>query len=253
MSVPDVKIFPHATGLASKTISEHQDKQDLVFYSGWVCPYVQRTRIVLEERGIPYQYVEVNPYKKGKHFLEINPKGLVPAVEWKGQALYESLILCEFLEDAFPSQTPHILPSDPIARGRVRIWVDFISKSVVPAFMRTVMAQEPAKQAESLQEFYNALRTLMAQVEGPYFAGEEFTLADVAVAPWIVRDYILRDNRGYDRSAVGSGWNEYAERIESRDSLKKTSSDKYTEIYGRYLRDEAMSEAAKAIRAGRPF
>ncbi|KAH9917099.1 glutathione S-transferase, partial [Epithele typhae] len=104
-----------------------------------------------------------------------------------------------------------------------RIWVDFISESVVPTFMRTVMAQEPAKQAESLQEFYNALRTLMAQVKGPYFAGEEFTLAGVAIAPWIVRDYILRDNRGYDRSAVGGGLKEYAERIESRDSLKKTS------------------------------
>ena len=37
MSVPDVKIFPHATGEALKTVEKHQDPQDLVFYSGWVC------------------------------------------------------------------------------------------------------------------------------------------------------------------------------------------------------------------------
>ena len=86
MSNPDQNIFPHATGVAAKTVERHQEPQDLVFYSGWVCmgesstetmltrllqfcPYVQRTWITLEERGISYQYKEVNPYKKEKHFF----------------------------------------------------------------------------------------------------------------------------------------------------------------------------------------
>ena len=89
MGSPDEKIHPVATGRAAKTVEQHQEPQDLVFYSGWVsgrpspshcrsdsrdeyrqfCPYVQRAWIVLEERGIPYQYKEVNPYKKEAHFL----------------------------------------------------------------------------------------------------------------------------------------------------------------------------------------
>ncbi len=97
MSMPDEKIFPHATGFAAKTVEDHQQPQDLVFYSGWVrvykgsdyracltvstqfCPFVQRAWITLEEKGIPYQYKEVNPYKKEKHFL-----GMYVCMHWFG-------------------------------------------------------------------------------------------------------------------------------------------------------------------------
>ncbi|KAI0359623.1 glutathione S-transferase C-terminal-like protein [Trametes cingulata] len=252
---PDQYIHPHATGLAAKTVEKHQEPQDLVFYSGWFCPFVQRAWIALEERNIPYQYKEVNPYKKEKHFLDINPKGLVPAIEYKGKALYESLIICEFFEDAFPEHEPHLLPADPFDRAYARLWIDHIAKQIVPGFMRTVMAQEPDKQRENLEELYKALRTLAEKVQGPYFFGDQFSLVDVAVAPWVVRDYILAENRGYSREAAGSAWKAYAEKLESRESVLKTQSDKehYAEIYARYLRNEAQSEAAKAMRAGRPF
>ncbi|EPQ55206.1 glutathione-S-transferase [Gloeophyllum trabeum ATCC 11539] len=251
MGVPDEKIHPHATGAAAKTVAQHEQPQDLVFYAGWFCPFVQRSWVVLEEKGIPYQYKEVNPYKKEKHFLDINPKGLVPAIEYKGKALYESLIICEFLEEAYPDHTPHLLPSDPFERAIVRLQLDHVSKAILPAFFRTLQAQEKDKQEAGLQELYSGLRQLAQKVKGPYFLGEQFSLVDVAIAPWAVRDYILAEHRGYKREDVGNGWKEWAEKLESRDSLVKTSSQHYEEIYGRYLRDEAQSEAAKATRAGR--
>ncbi|CAL1711382.1 unnamed protein product [Somion occarium] len=250
-SIPDQNIFPHATGKAAETVAKHQEPQELIFHAGWFCPFVQRTWITLEERSIPYQYKEVNPYKKEKHFLDINPKGLVPAIEYQGKALYESLILCEFLEDAYPSYKPNLLPSDPYTRAYVRIW--FINKSIVPATMRLIQAQEADKQKAALEELLKGLATFSEKIKGPYFLGDEFSLVDVAVAPWIVRDYIIRENRGFTRDAAGETWKRYAERLETRESVLKTQSDKehYAEIYGRYLRDEAQSEAAKAIRAGR--
>ncbi|KAJ7876127.1 glutathione S-transferase [Mycena olivaceomarginata] len=91
--------LPRATDNAILTVETHTEPQELIFYAGWFCPFVQRSWIVLEEKGIPCQYKEVNPYKKEKHFLDINPKGLVPTVEYHGKALYESLVLCEFFED----------------------------------------------------------------------------------------------------------------------------------------------------------
>ena len=63
---------------------------------------------------------------------EINPKGLVPAVEYKGKALYESLVLCELLEDAFPSYSPKLLPEDPTEKAYARIWIDYIGKAILP-------------------------------------------------------------------------------------------------------------------------
>ncbi|KAI0079304.1 glutathione S-transferase C-terminal-like protein [Panus rudis PR-1116 ss-1] len=255
MAPPDQHIHPVATGRAAETVAQHQDPQDLVFYAGWFCPYVQRVWIALEERGIPYQYKEVNPYKKEKHFLDINPKGLVPAIEYQGKALYESLILVEFLEDAYPDHIPHLLPKDPYTRAYVRIWVDHINKQIVPGFMRLIQAQDVEKQNAAREDLYKGLRTLVEKVRGPYFLGEEFSLVDVALAPWVLRDYISKENRGYSREAVGESWVKYAHALETRPSVVKTQSDKehYAEIYARYLRDEAQSEAAKAIREGRPI
>ncbi|KAI0079303.1 glutathione-S-transferase [Panus rudis PR-1116 ss-1] len=253
MSIPDQQIHPVATGRAAETVAQHQDPQELIFYSGWFCPFVQRTWIALEERGIPYQYKEINPYKKEKHFLDINPKGLVPAIEYKGKALYESLILIEFLEDAYPDYKPHLLPTDPYTRAYSRIWVDHISKTVVASFFRLLQAQEADKQKAALEDFTGSLRTLVEKVKGPYFLGDEFTYVDAAIAPWVVRDYLIQEHRGYTREALGEGWVKYAHALETRESVLKTQSDKkhYAEIYGRYLRDEAQSEAAKATREGR--
>lgn len=64
MGLPDEHIHPHATGKAANTVAAHKDPQPVTFYAGWFCPFVQRSWIVLEEKGIPYQYREVNPYKK---------------------------------------------------------------------------------------------------------------------------------------------------------------------------------------------
>ncbi|KAL7277819.1 glutathione transferase omega class [Trametes coccinea BRFM310] len=252
----DHGIYPVATGRAAETVQEHQHPQDLVLYAGWFCPFVHRAWITLEEKGIPYQYKEVNPYKdKEKHFLDINPKGLVPAIEYKGKSLYESLILCEFFEDAFPEHKPHILPEDSFDRAQVRLWTDHVAKQIVPAFIRTVMAQEPKEQEHHLEEFYRVLGTLAESVRGPYFLGEQFTLVDIALVPWVVRDFVLAENRGYSREAVGQKWKEYAKRLESRESVVRTQSDKkhYAEFYGQYLRNEAQGAMAKAIRAGRPI
>ncbi|CAA7258972.1 unnamed protein product [Cyclocybe aegerita] len=255
MSSPDAQIFPHATAEAEKTVAKHQAPQDLIFYAGWFCPYVQRTWITLEEKGIPYQYQEVNPYKKEARFLAINPKGLVPAIEYKGKAIYESLILCEFLEDAFPSHTPHVLPQDPVERALARIWIDNINKNFLPANGRLVQSQEPEKQQAALEEVYTFLKKFTDNIKGPYFLGEEFSLVDIAIAPWIERDWATAQHRGYKRANVGAKWQAYAALVEKRPSVVNTSSlrEHLIPIYGRYLRDEAQSEGAKAIRAGKPL
>ena len=159
-----------------------------------------------------------------KYLIAINPKGLVPAVEYKGKALYESLILCEFFEDAFPDYKPNLLPSDPVERAVARLWLDHLTKTFIPAYHRLLQAQEAEKQHSALQELYESLRKFAGNIQGPYFFGENFSLVDVAIAPWIVRDYIIEENRGYKRGDVSSNWKNYAEIVEVRNSVVKTQS-----------------------------
>jgi glutathione S-transferase len=154
----------------------------------------------------------------------INPKGLVPSVEYKGATLYESLVLCEFFEDAFPDYKPNLLPSDPVQRALARLALDHLTKTFIPAFYRLIQAQEAEKQHAALQELYESLRKFTENIQGPYFFGESFSLVDVAIAPWIVRDYIIEEYRGYKRSDVSSSWKNYAEIVEVRKSVVRTQS-----------------------------
>ncbi|KZT59574.1 glutathione S-transferase [Calocera cornea HHB12733] len=256
MPSPDEAIHPVATGRAAQTVAAHEaptaDGNGLVFYSGWFCPFVARTWLALEEKGIPYQYKEVNPYKKEPEFLAISPKGLVPAIKWHDKPLHESLVICDFLEEAYPG-TPSLYPKDPYDRAQLRISIDTVSKSFLPAFFRLLQSQEPEKQAQALEEVYDALRKWSAPLVGPFYFGEQFTLADIALAPWVARFYIVEQHRNFRASAVGDKFVKWCEAVRARESFKSILSEEkyYEEIYARYLKDEAMSEAAKATRAGR--
>jgi glutathione S-transferase len=94
--------------------------------------------------------------------------------------------------------------------------LDHLSKTFIPAFHRLLQAQEAEKQHAALQELYESLRKFAGNIQGPYFFGESFSLVDVAIAPWIVRDFIVEENRGYKRGDVSSSWKKYAEIVQVR-------------------------------------
>lgn len=60
-------------------------------------PFVQRVWIALEAKGIQYQYIEVDPYKKPQSLLEVNPRGLVPAIRHGDWGCGESTVLMEYV------------------------------------------------------------------------------------------------------------------------------------------------------------
>jgi hypothetical protein len=66
---PDADIYPRATGPAANIVAAHQKDEPIVLYSGWFCPFVQRSWITLEEKKIPYKYVEINPYNKEERYV----------------------------------------------------------------------------------------------------------------------------------------------------------------------------------------
>lgn len=116
------------------------------------------------------------------------------------------------------------MPSDPTERAYARIWIDYTAKSIVPTFFRLLQAQTTDKQKEALEDSVKALKTFADKVKGPYFLGEDLSLVDVAMAPWIVRESIITEHRGYTRDLVGEKWKAYAELLEKRDSVVNTLS-----------------------------
>jgi len=111
----------------------------------------------LEEKGVPYEYIEVNPYEGGSkiptnqkppELLAINPSGLVPAINDNGKGLYESLVCVQYLEDAYQNDKP-LMPKDPHQRGTVRIWTAFADSKMIPFFYKMLMNQDKRRANKS--------------------------------------------------------------------------------------------------------
>ena len=252
MSHPDAELHPTASGPAKAVVEAHSDEQGLKLYSGWFCPFVQRAWTVLEEKQIPYQYIEVNPYHKPESLLSLNPRGLVPTLEYEGKPLYESTVICEFLEDAYPDHGIKLLPSNPFMRARMRIWIDFVGTRVIPAFHRFLQFQ-PGQQGEKTiedvrEEFLGTLKEFAAAMdeEGPFFLGRDPTLVDFVMAPWSIRLWVFdhykqgglgtpEEGKAGKEEKSWARWRTWLRAIEGRESVVHTTSEKehYLSIYQR--------------------
>ncbi|GIK03188.1 hypothetical protein Aspvir_007257 [Aspergillus viridinutans] len=230
-----------ATGLAALTVINHSNEAELKLFGSCFCPFVQRVWIALEIKGIPYQYIEVDPYQKPQSLLEVNPRGLVPALRHGDWGSYESSVLLEYLED-LDVGLPLLPPGDAKLRAHCRLWTDHINRHIVPSFYRALQEQEEQKQTANMQELQDGLKTLItaANPEGPFFLGPSISFVDVQIAPWILRlSRVLKPYRGWPDPEPGSRWAAWVNAIEANEHVKATTSsdELYLDSYERYARE----------------
>ncbi len=147
-----------------------------------LCPYVQRPIIALTEKGVAHERTTIDLADKPAWFQAISPLGKVPLLLVDERtALFESAVICEFLEETAPGMRLH--PEDPVERARHRAWIEFASatlNSIAGFYSTPDVAAYDAKRAD--------LAGKVAWLEGalaarPYFAGERFSLVDAAFGP----------------------------------------------------------------------
>ena len=153
---------------------------ELMLVSHVLCPYVQRAAIVLAEKGAAFERRDVVLANKPDWFLAISPLGKTPVLLVDGTPLFESAVICEYLDETI---APRFLPSDALERARERAWIAFAS-----ATLDTIAGLYNAPSEAALKARQAELSAKFAQVEailgaGPFFAGERFGLVDAAFAP----------------------------------------------------------------------
>lgn len=145
-----------------------------------LCPYVQRAVIALEEKGVSYERIDIDLADKPAWFRAISPLGKTPVLLADGQPIFESSVICEYLEDVVG---PRLHPQDSLARARHRGWIEYAS-SVLNTIGSLYSAQDEAAFAAALgllRERFAWLETVLG--EGPYFGGANFSLVDAAFGP----------------------------------------------------------------------
>lgn len=154
---------------------------ELTLVSHALCPYVQRAAIVLLEKGVSFSRRWVDLAAKPDWFTAVSPLGRTPVLLAGGEAVFESAVICEFLDETL---APRLHPQEALQRARHRSWMEFGS-----AVLNTIAQYYSAPDAQALSAARDLLRGRFAQLEdvlpdaGPWFADGSFGMVDAVFAP----------------------------------------------------------------------
>lgn len=149
--------------------------------SNYLCPYTQRAAIQLAEKGIAYERVYIDLANKPEWFLQLSPLGKVPLLRVGDTAIFETAVICDYIEEAEPAMP--FYPAAPLDRARHRSWAEFASAIIADVFAFYMAPDATAfeRKCSDLQARFRWLERHLGG--GPYFAGARFCLVDAAFAP----------------------------------------------------------------------
>ena len=199
----------------------------MILYSGITCPFSQRCRFVLYEKGMDFEIKDVDIFNKPEDLAVMNPYNQVPVLVERDLILYESNIINEYIDERFPH--PQLMPGDPVMRGRGRLVLFRMEKEL---FSLVHVLENPnstnKEMAKAREAIGNGLTMLApAFIKNKYILGDDFSMIDVALSPllWRLDHYDIKLGKS------AAPLLKYAERIFQREAFI-----------------EAMTPAEKAMR-----
>jgi RNA polymerase-associated protein len=162
----------------------------MTLYSRPSCPHSHRVRLVLAEKGIAMDVVNVEGSKLPEDLLDLNPYNSVPTLVDRELVLYDPRIIMEYLEERFPH--PPLMPVDPVTRAQFRLALYRIERDWY-GLIHQIESDPDKKAAERHKKI---LRDTILQSTDlfkikPYFLSDEFSLVDATIAPilWRLQHY----------------------------------------------------------------
>lgn len=197
----------------------------MTLYSGTTDPFSQRCRIVLYEKGMDFQIIDVDVFNKPEDLVIMNPYNMVPVLVERDLVLCESNIINEYIDERFPH--PQLMPADPVMRARARLFLHrFESEMFCHIGALESGVQKTAEKARLLvSDSLTQIAPIFAKQK--FMLNDEYSMLDVAIAPllWRLEYYNIQ------LAKEAAPLMKYAERLFSRPA---------------YI--EAMTAAEKAMR-----
>ena len=170
--------------------SAHQTSPPLTLVSHALCPYVQRAAIVLAEKSVAFERRWVDLAAKPDWFRAISPLGKTPVLLVGEVPIFESAVICEYLDETL---APRLHPAAALQRARHRSWIEFGSAVLnhIAGLYNAPDAAALAARCGELAARFGQLEAALSDdllsddrlLDGPFFAGREFSLVDAAFAP----------------------------------------------------------------------
>ena len=178
-------------------------------YSGTTDPFSHRCRIVLYEKGMDFQIIDVDMFNKPEDLAVINPHNRVPVLVERDLILYEPNIINEYIDERFPH--PQLMPPDPIMRAKARQLLLGLEREM---FAHIETLERNLKVADKARQIVRDRLTELAPVvaKQKFLLSDEFSMLDVAIAPLLWRLELY----GIDLPKSAAPILKYAERIFTR-------------------------------------
>ena len=196
----------------------------MTLFSSPTSPDSHRVRVVLAEKGITVEIVDVDAANKPEDLIDLNPYNTVPTLVDRELVLYDSRAIMEYLDERFPH--PPLMPVDPVSRARSRLALYRIEKDwyeLVPA-----LESRGEKTASKARKMLRDSLTAGAEVFAarPFFLSDEFSLVDAAIVPilWRLERYKIELPR------QAKPVMQYAERMFARESFQACLSEAEREM-----------------------
>jgi RNA polymerase-associated protein len=187
----------------------------MALYSDVECPYSHRVRMVLAEKNITVNVLDIDPLNLPDDLMDLNPYGSLPTLVDRDLILYESRIIMEYLEERFPH--PPLLPVDPVSRATSRLYMYRVDRDWY-SLMDTIQAggKSATTARKELRDSLTATAPVFASK--PYFMSDDMTLVDCSIAPMLWRLPSL----GVELPPQAKAVNEYMERLAQRECFQKS-------------------------------
>ncbi|MDD9891201.1 MAG: glutathione S-transferase N-terminal domain-containing protein [Gammaproteobacteria bacterium] len=203
-------------------------RSSMTFYSDGNSHYSHRVRIVLAEKGVTVETIDVDPENKPEDLATLNPYNTLPTLVDRDLVLYEADIMMEYLDERFPH--PPLFPVYPVARAQSRLWIYRI-KTDWCSLVDSIMAGSgtPAQLDKMRKELRESLVSIAPIFgEKPYFMSDEFTIVDCVVCPILWRLPIMGVDLGKSKAVkplLG-----YRDRLFERESVMASLSEQEKEM-----------------------
>lgn len=193
-------------------------------FSSASCPQSHRVRVVLAEKGITVEIVEVDNNHKPEDLLDLNPYNSVPTLVDRELVLYDPRAIMEYLDERFPH--PPLMPVDPVSRARTRLALYRIEQDWYD--LTQALESRGEKTASKARKQLRDSLTASAEVFAakPFFLSDEFSLVDASVLPilWRLEHY------GIELPRQAKPVTDYANRLFERESFHASLSEAEREM-----------------------
>ncbi|GIT23222.1 MAG: stringent starvation protein A [Gammaproteobacteria bacterium] len=203
-------------------------RSSMTFYSDGESHYSHRVRIVLAEKGVTVETIDVDLDNKPEDLATLNPYNTLPTLVDRDLVLYEADIMMEYLDERFPH--PPLFPVYPVARAQSRLWIYRIRKDwctlVDPIMAGSGTPSQLDKMRKELRESLISIAPIFG--EKPYFMSDEFTIVDCVVCPILWRLPFMGIDLG--KSKAVKLLLDYRDRLFERESILASLSEQEKEM-----------------------